>query len=80
MIIHDFVYEPPGARVIFAPRSRGRIPDEVSRLSAERVLMIATRAMKSHADVLVQWLGSAVSARIDGVTQHVPVEKARKRR
>jgi alcohol dehydrogenase class IV len=76
LIIHDFVYEPPGARVIFAPRSRGRIPEEVSRLSAERVLMINTRAMKPHADVLVQWLGSTVSARIDGVTQHVPAEKA----
>jgi maleylacetate reductase len=77
LIIHDFVYEPPSARVIFAPKSRGRVPEEVSRLSAERVLMIATRAMKPHADVLVQWLGSTVSARIDGVTQHVPAEKAR---
>ena len=53
------------------------MPDEVSRLSAERVLLIATRAMKAHADVLAERLGSARSARIDGVTQHVPAELAK---
>lgn len=39
--------------------------------------MIATRAMKPHADVLVDMLGSAESVRIDGVTQHVPAELAK---
>jgi maleylacetate reductase len=53
------------------------VRDEVNRLSAERVLVIATRAMKAHADVLVDMLGSAGSARIDGVTQHVPAELAK---
>lgn len=77
LIINDFVYEPPGGRVIFAARSRNRIPEEVSRLSAKRVLMIATRVMKPHADALVERLGLTVVARIDGVTQHVPAEIAK---
>jgi maleylacetate reductase len=77
LIINDFVYEPLGTRVVFAPKSRNRVPDEVNRLSAKRVLVIATRAMKPHADVLVEQLSSAVSARIDGVTQHVPAEIAK---
>jgi maleylacetate reductase len=76
LIINDFVYEQAGSRMIFAPKSRNRVPEEVNRLSAEHVLVIATRAMKPHADVLAGRLGSAVSARMDGVTQHVPAEIA----
>ena len=73
----DFVHESFGSRVVFAPKARYRVADEVSRLSAGRALVIATRAMKPHADALVEQLGSAVLARIDGVTQHVPAEAAR---
>jgi alcohol dehydrogenase class IV len=76
-LINDFIHEQLGTRVVFGPKSLTRLPEEVSRLSAERVLVIATRAMKSHADILVERLGSAVSARIDGVAQHVPAEAAK---
>ncbi len=76
-VIIDFVHESFGSRVVFAPKARYRVADEVSRLSARRVLVIAARAMKPHADVLIDQLGPAVSARIDGVTQHVPAEAAR---
>jgi maleylacetate reductase len=76
-LINGFVHEQLGTRVVFGPKSLARLPEEVSRLSAERVLVIATRAMKSHADIQVERLGSAVSARIDGVAQHVPAEAAK---
>jgi maleylacetate reductase len=76
-VINDFVHESLGSRVIFAPKARYRVPNEINRLSADRVLVIATRAMKPHADVLVERLGPAVSARIDGVTPHVPAELAK---
>jgi maleylacetate reductase len=76
VVMTDFVYEPPGGRVIFGAGSRHRLPVEVSRLAAKRVLLIATRAMKGDADVLAEQLGQGVSARIDGVTPHVPAEIA----
>jgi maleylacetate reductase len=75
-LVNDFVHEQLSTRVIFGPKSLAQVPGEISRLSAERALVIATRAMKPHADALVEWLGSAVSARIDGVAQHVPAEAA----
>jgi maleylacetate reductase len=75
-VIIDFVHESLGSRVIFAPTARYRVPDEAHRLSSERALVIATRAMKAHADVLVDMLGSVESVRIEGVTQHVPAELA----
>ena len=75
-VVSDFVFEPLGIRVVFGEGSRLRVPEEVSRLAASRVLLIATRSLKAHAQVLVEQLGRIVSVRIDGVSPHVTAEVA----
>ncbi|HEX6468485.1 MAG TPA: maleylacetate reductase [Streptosporangiaceae bacterium] len=61
-------------RVVFGVGALASVPAEVSRLGGRRVLLIAGRHEKPHADVLATALAPA--GRIEDVVVHVPAEMA----
>jgi len=77
--------EPPGAagftadwigqRVVFADGALDRLPGEVGRLAAERVLLIASRR-GGAGDRATALLGERLAGRFDEVRQHVPADLA----
>ncbi len=71
----DFVYDVPASRVVFGTGRIRQVPDEVERLGAERVLLIAGGREK-HADELAAALGSRLVERIGEVVMHVPAALA----
>jgi maleylacetate reductase len=73
----EFAYESLPGRVVFgAGAARTRLAEEVERLGAERLLLIASAAEAELAAALAAPLGERVVARFDGVRPHVPVEVA----
>ena len=73
--MQPFVYEMPAHRVIFAPGSIDRLPDEVKRLGARRAVVIAMPTEKRFADEAHARLGDMSAGVYAGVVaQHVPVE------
>jgi maleylacetate reductase len=68
----DFAADWLGQRVVFADGALSRLPDEVSRLDAWRVLLIAG----GLGDRAAALLGGRVAARLAGLRQHVPTELA----
>ena len=74
--MQPFVYDALPGRVVFGNGSVERVPDEVERLGATRVLLIADRSAAERADRLADRLGQMVVARVDDVRVHVPVEHA----
>jgi maleylacetate reductase len=75
-VIEPFVHDVPATRVVFGPGALARVPEEVSRLGGEHVLLICDAAAKPYADDLAAALGDRVTARVDGVVMHVPTEVA----
>lgn len=74
--MRPFTYEALAGRVVFGNGAFARIPEELDRLGAARVLLIADRSGKDWADRLATRLGDRLAARIDEVRVHVPVELA----
>lgn len=74
--MRPFVYEALPGRVVFGPGEFSHAADELDRLSAKRVLLIADRSGSSWADRLAEALGARLVARIDEVLAHVPIESA----
>jgi alcohol dehydrogenase class IV len=74
--VRPFVYDALPGRVVFGPGEFSRARDEIERLDAERVLLIADRSGSSWADRLAADLGPRLVARIDKVLPHVPIESA----
>jgi maleylacetate reductase len=72
----DFVYDVPASRVVFGTGRIQQVSDEVERLGAERVLLIAGGRAKKYADELAAALGSRVVDRISEVVMHVPAALA----
>ncbi|MGH3780611.1 MAG: maleylacetate reductase [Pseudonocardiaceae bacterium] len=72
----DFVYDVPASRVVFGTGRIRQVPDEVERLGAERVLLIAGGREKRYADELAAALGSRLVDRISEVVMHVPAALA----
>lgn len=70
----DFNYQAFEARIVFGPGKVAELPAEVERLEARSVLVISTGSQRSVADIAIDALGSAYSARIDGAVMHVPRE------
>ncbi|HZB30011.1 MAG TPA: maleylacetate reductase [Streptosporangiaceae bacterium] len=70
------IFEPDGAgpRVVFGAGSLAEVPAEVARLGRRRVLLIAGRHEKPHADGLASALAPA--GRIEDVVVHVPAATA----
>jgi maleylacetate reductase len=67
-----FVHDAPATRVLFGAGTVGRVPDEVRRLGATRVLLVGGH----RADPLAEALGALVAARITSVEPHVPAPAA----
>ncbi|MDQ3794937.1 MAG: maleylacetate reductase, partial [Actinomycetota bacterium] len=76
-----FTYEALPGRVVFgAGVSRDKLAEEVGRLDAERVLLVATGQEKELAEELARPLGERLAGRFTGVRPHVPVEVAERAR
>jgi len=71
----DFAADWLGQRVVFSDGALDRLPDEVGRLDAERVLLIAGRH-GGLGDRAAALLGGRVAARLADLRQHVPAELA----
>jgi maleylacetate reductase len=71
-----FVHDAAATRVVFAPGALARVGEEVTRLDATRVLLIAGRHEAGYADRVAADLGGRVAARVGEVVMHVPVEVA----
>ncbi|HEX8761548.1 MAG TPA: maleylacetate reductase [Pseudonocardiaceae bacterium] len=72
----DFVYDVPASRVVFGTGRIRQVPDEVQRLGAERVVLIAGGQQKKYADGLAAALGPRLVDRIGEVVMHVPAALA----
>lgn len=72
----SFVYEASPARVVFGRGSLDRVPEEIDRLGATRVLVIATPGRRKLISELAARLGSKVAGIFDRAVMHVPIETA----
>jgi alcohol dehydrogenase class IV len=81
MAMRIFTYDALPGRVIFGPgASRQRLAEEVDRLGARRVLLIATERERERTEELSARLGKRIVGVFTGVTPHVPVQAAEKAR
>jgi maleylacetate reductase len=71
-----FTYDALPGRVIFGPGSSERLPQEVDRLGASRVLVLSTPGQRPLADLMAGRLGHRVVGIYDRAVMHVPVETA----
>jgi maleylacetate reductase len=78
--MEPFVYDALPGRVVFGNGSIDRVPDELDRLGATHVLVIADRSGTTWADRLADALGPKLVGRIDDVRVHVPMERAQSAR
>jgi alcohol dehydrogenase class IV len=77
----NFTYDALPSRVIFGPgTSRQRLAEEVDRLGARRVLLIATERERELTEELSAPLGRRIVGVFTGVRPHVPVEAAEEAR
>lgn len=74
--MRSFTYDALPGRVVFANGAFDRVPDELQRMGAMRVLLIADRSAQVWADRLAEKLGPRVAARIEDVRAHVPIGHA----
>jgi maleylacetate reductase len=76
--MRSFTYDALPGRVVFgAGASRKKLAEEVGRLGAGRVLLIATERERTLAEELTRPLGDLVAGVFTEVRPHVPVEVAR---
>lgn len=76
--MRSFAYEALPGRVVFgAGASREKLAEEVDRLGARRLLLVATERERALAEALARPLGERVAATFTRVRPHVPVEVAR---
>jgi alcohol dehydrogenase class IV len=75
-VVQPFTYDALEGRVVFGDGAFERLPDELDRLGAHRVLLIADRSGRSWAESLVGWIGDRVVGQIGDVRPHVPVDDA----
>jgi len=68
----NFTYEALPGRVIFGTGTLSQLSEEVDRLEAKRVILIATGSAKSHLRELTRQLGARQAGLIPQVVQHVP--------
>ena len=74
--MQPFTYDAVAGRVVFAAGALARVPDELRRIHARRILLIADPSGRAWADSVADALGSLVVARIDDVRPHVPIDRA----
>jgi maleylacetate reductase len=75
--VHHFTYDQLAARIVFgAGRARTELAGEISRLGAERVLVIASTRDAERIASLVEPLGDLVAGTFTAVREHVPLPTA----
>ncbi len=67
------VHETVASRVLLGAGARHAVPDELDRLGANRVLLVATGSARAARDELETALGERAVARFDGAVVHTPV-------
>ncbi|MGB7794899.1 MAG: maleylacetate reductase [Pseudonocardiaceae bacterium] len=70
------MHDVPASRIVFGAGRIRQVPDEVERLGAQRVLLIAGSRQKKCADELAAALGPRMVDRIGEVVMHVPAALA----
>lgn len=79
--MRSFAYEALPGRIVFGPgAARERLPGELERLGANRVLLVATGRERALAEELTAPLGDRIVGHFTDVRPHVPVEVAEKAR
>jgi alcohol dehydrogenase class IV len=71
-----FTYEALPGRVLFGVGSVERLPEEVTRLGATRVLILHSPHFRETASTLGGRLGDRLAGVYEGATAHVPIEAA----
>ena len=75
--MHHFTFDQLAARIVFgAGRARTDLAGEISRLGAERVLVIASTRDAERVATLVEPLGDLVAGTFTAVREHVPLPTA----
>ncbi|HZG92764.1 MAG TPA: maleylacetate reductase [Pseudonocardia sp.] len=75
--VREFSYEALPGRVVFGPgTARTRLADEVERLGATRLLLIASARAADTVDALVAPFRERIAGTFTAVREHVPVETA----
>jgi maleylacetate reductase len=69
-----FIYESHTPRVVFGAGSFQKAPEEIERLGAKRVFLMATPGRKKLAEELAARLGDKVAAITGGAAMHAPIE------
>ncbi|MEG8184027.1 maleylacetate reductase [Nocardia terpenica] len=76
--MQEFGYEALPGRIVFGPGvSRSRLPGEIERLGATRLLVVTSPDRQRHAADLLDALSDRIAAVFTGVRPHVPAEVAR---
>lgn len=76
MTMTSFTYNALPGRVVFGVGSFERVPDEIERLGARRILLVMDRSGSSWADQLMLRLGDRIVGTISDVRPHVPIDDA----
>jgi maleylacetate reductase len=74
--MQPFVYDALPGRVVFGNGAFDRLPDELDRLRARRILLIADRSGRTWAETLVGAMGERIVGQIGDVRPHVPMDDA----
>jgi maleylacetate reductase len=72
----EFVCETLPGRVVFGPGTLDRLPEEVARLGAARVLIVSTRGRCPLGEDAAERLGARAAGIWDQARMHVPLENA----
>ena len=75
--VQDFTYDQLPARIVFGPgTARTALADEITRLDAERVMVIASTRDAERVATLTAPLGARVAGTFTAVREHVPLPTA----
>lgn len=72
----SFVYEALPSRVVFGAGSLARLPEEVARLGAQRVLVLSTPGQQALGESVAAVLGELAAGVYPRAEQHVPLAVA----
>ncbi len=72
----EFVHDALPGRVVFGAGSRARLADEVTRLGAERALLVSTPGHRRLAEDAAERLGARAAGIWDRARMHAPIENA----
>ena len=78
--MRNFTYVALPARVVFGAGSVAKLPEEVERLGARRVLVLSTPGRAGMTGKITKAIGSRIAGIFDRVVMHTPLELANEAR